>query len=633
MKRLIILTLGVFLSFTTFAEKRNALLIANGKYKSFGNLATPVKEAKDLKKSLEKLGFTVTIVENGGKEKISDSLYDFQQKLEKSGGIGFFHYGGHAVQVNGKNYIIPVDADIPDERRVASRAVDVDEVMASMQADTNIIILDACRNNPLPASSGRSATRGLVLTEYKPKNSIIIYSAQPGKVAQDGIFTPILTEKLLEKKSLADVLMDVRRTVRSRTNNEQSPGEYNELESMVYLAGFADMNKNDVIQSNTEKGIDYVDLANKAYDEKDYKLAFEYFSKADKITDYFSQSNFAWLYQTGEGGFQNYAKAFEWYEKAAQQGFAFAQNKVGLFYDNGWCVPQSYKNAKVWYEKAAKQGEHDAQINLGFLYLYGYGVKQNLKKAHQWFEKSALQGDAIAQYNLGLMFYNAAQEAKNNEDAIKNIKSAKKWYEKSAAQGDQSAAEALRKVEDFEKKLFANIDSRKNENANKILSINEYIDLGNKANKQENYTDAFNYFQKAADMGNAYAQSWVGYFYRYGVGTKKNFTKALEYFEKAANQGDAYSCRNLAENYEYGFEVAVEDSEYGYAKNFDKAFYWYKKAAEQGDVEAQTWMGALYSITYHFFGIKQNIPEAKKWFKKAADQGDEFAKQQLKELN
>ena len=115
------------------AESRLALLIANGTYKNFSSLATPVKEARDLKKSLETLGFSVVIVENASREKMSDALYDFQKRLEKSGGIGFFHYGGHAVQVSGKNYLIPSDADIPDERRIASRALDCDEIMASIK--------------------------------------------------------------------------------------------------------------------------------------------------------------------------------------------------------------------------------------------------------------------------------------------------------------------------------------------------------------------------------------------------------------------------------------------------------------------------------------------------------------------
>lgn len=220
------------------SEPRNALLIANGAYEYYSSLRTPVQEGRELKKTLEKLGFTVTLIENASREKMIDTLVDFGYLLEK-GGIGFFHYGGHAVQVDGKNYLIPVNADIPDERRVSSRGVAVDEVMKNMQADTNIVVLDACRNNPLPAAVGRTAARGLALVMQKPKNSIIVYSADAGRVAHDGVFTPILTRRLLEEKELIAILRDVRREVSQQTNGEQNPKSDDGLMDEVYLAGYA----------------------------------------------------------------------------------------------------------------------------------------------------------------------------------------------------------------------------------------------------------------------------------------------------------------------------------------------------------------------------------------------------------
>ncbi len=228
------------ISSPVFSESRNALLIANAAYSNYSSLATPIKEAKDLKKTLETLGFSVVILENASLEKMQDELYNFGEKLKKSGGVAFFHYGGHAVQVNGINYLIPANAEIPDERRIKTRALDVDDIMQNMHGDTNIVILDACRNNPLAGAGGRSASRGLVLTIEKPLNSIIVYSAQPNTVAQDGVFTPILTKKLLEQKELSIILRDVRREVFEKTNGAQVPGNYEQLMTNVYLAGHAD---------------------------------------------------------------------------------------------------------------------------------------------------------------------------------------------------------------------------------------------------------------------------------------------------------------------------------------------------------------------------------------------------------
>lgn len=239
-KTFVLIIVALLFGSHLFAEEeaRNALLIANGEYEYFPSLSEPVKEAENLCTALEELGFSVTLVINANLAEMRDAIDDFQQKIERTKGIAFFHYGGHAVQVGGKNYLIPLAVNIPDEGKVSSRSVNTDEIMASMVADANIVILDSCRNNPLPAGSVRSASRGLVLSAIKPRNSIIVYSAEAGSTAQDGVFTPILTEKILEAgKSILEVLKEVRVEVLEKTENSQCPGEYSQLTGDIYLAG------------------------------------------------------------------------------------------------------------------------------------------------------------------------------------------------------------------------------------------------------------------------------------------------------------------------------------------------------------------------------------------------------------
>lgn len=234
-------------------EPRNALLVANGSYSSLSDLEKPIPEAKDLMVALQELGFSVKLIENASLEEMLDALEYFGKILEEQGGIGFFHYGGHAIQVNEKNYLIPSTADIEDEKRVARLAVDLDELMTSMVADTNIVVLDSCRDNPLPASSSRSVSRGLVASKIKPENSIIIYSAQAGNVAYDGVFTPVLTKKILQKdKALSDVLLEVRTEVYNLTDGKQVPGEYNQLMKQVYLAGKTKIVEDSVVVVETK---------------------------------------------------------------------------------------------------------------------------------------------------------------------------------------------------------------------------------------------------------------------------------------------------------------------------------------------------------------------------------------------
>ena len=240
MQKSVCLYLFLFISFTVssllYAEPRHALLIANGEYKHFAGLGNPVPDANMLKDSLIQLGFEVRIIENASKEIMDSEIKMFEKKLSVEKGIGFFHYGGHAVQVKGENYLIPADADIPNEERVSTRAINLSDVMYSMKATTNIIVLDACRDNPLPSSDNRSATRGLQMVKVKPHNSVIVYSARDGETARDGVFTPILSEKILQNKNFLDVMRDVRNEVLKKTDNEQKPGLYDELLTEINLA-------------------------------------------------------------------------------------------------------------------------------------------------------------------------------------------------------------------------------------------------------------------------------------------------------------------------------------------------------------------------------------------------------------
>ena len=224
-------------------QAKTALLIANSDYATFGDLPNPVPEAREFAGALRSIGFDVTILENASREEMLEGLYAFERVVRELGGVALVHYGGHGVQVNGENYLIPANADIPDERRVVTRAVSVREVMSTLDAsdsDTNIVILDACRNNPLPETSSRSASRGLGLVEFKPRNSLLVFAAQPGEVADDGLFTPSLAEHITTPgASITEVLQTVRRDVYARSEGEQLPGSYDELLTPVYLAGAA----------------------------------------------------------------------------------------------------------------------------------------------------------------------------------------------------------------------------------------------------------------------------------------------------------------------------------------------------------------------------------------------------------
>jgi formylglycine-generating enzyme required for sulfatase activity len=241
MKKTSIFIALILLSLSSLqAENKTALIIGNGAYSHFPRLTNPKTEAINMKDALKEIGFEVILVTDGSKEDIYDAIADFEYKLNQNAGIALFHYGGHGVQARGDNYLIPVDSNIPDEMRLKSRAIDVSDIVGTMEASkstTNIIILDACRDNPLPAVSRSGSSRGLAKINA-PENSLLIYSAEAGETARDGIFTPTLL-KYIKKPglSLRDIMMDVRRDVMNATGGEQRPGEYSMLIEEVFLAG------------------------------------------------------------------------------------------------------------------------------------------------------------------------------------------------------------------------------------------------------------------------------------------------------------------------------------------------------------------------------------------------------------
>jgi len=167
-----LLLYGVLVILATAAaftqEAKNALLIANGDYaRDMGALKQPIPEAQALKTALESIGFSVTLVKNTDRDQMRRALKNFKEKTQSTGGIAFFHYGGHAMQVNGINYLIPLRAALEDEQDVAYNCLNVNDLMDSMAGDSNVVVLDSCRNNPFAQSAHRGA--GIVNSSAVPK--------------------------------------------------------------------------------------------------------------------------------------------------------------------------------------------------------------------------------------------------------------------------------------------------------------------------------------------------------------------------------------------------------------------------------------------------------------------------------
>lgn len=423
-------------------DVKNALLIANGAYgRDIGALTQPVPEARALKSALESIGFNVTIVENANFEQMGIALQAFKEKNENEGGIALFHYGGHALQVSGVNYLIPANEKIENQNKVRYRCINVDEVMDSMLGDANIVVLDSCRNNPFQSTSrGAASSRGLAAVTKRPANSIIVYSADSGQTAKDGVFTPILTKHITEKDtSIENVLKKVRRDVLRKTNDEQHTGEYSQLVGQIYLAGKTEAG----VSAKTLTGfldisvytpcsvlVDGMHIKDlNGFSQERFELSSGIHKIKVKYADgkseslntiikagtsetwsltYLSYDQRRVCYELGNRCFygsdntrKDEAQAFEYYAIAADAGESGAQYAAGHCYENGNGVQKDEKAAFEWYKKAAENGNADAMNALGIFYQYGKGGEStDYREAKRLYEKAVAGTSKEAERNL-----------------------------------------------------------------------------------------------------------------------------------------------------------------------------------------------------------------------------------------
>jgi len=226
---------------TSAGEGRVALVIGNADYKG-ERLANPLNDASSIANTLKRLGFNVEIKTNANRRQMSEAINRFGDKL-KGNETGFFYFSGHGAQVNGENYLIPIDAQIDNERDVKYATVHIGEIldaMADAKNSVNIVIIDACRNNPF-ARSWRSGSRGLAPI-HAARGMIIAYSTAPGNLASDGpaggnspYMKHLMSEMLIPGLPVEQVFKKVRVDVQKETGGKQMPWESSSLIGDFYF--------------------------------------------------------------------------------------------------------------------------------------------------------------------------------------------------------------------------------------------------------------------------------------------------------------------------------------------------------------------------------------------------------------
>jgi TPR repeat protein len=521
------------------AEKRVALVIGNSAYQNVTRLDNPKNDASLIAETMRGLGFA--LVGSGpqldlDKAGLDRAVQNFGQMIQGAE-VALFYYAGHGVQVNGSNFLVPVNANPTREADVDFQMVDVNVVLRQMQGSgtkLNLVILDACRNNPF-GGRGLRATEGGLAQMRAPEGTLISYATQPGSVAQDGEGNSPYTKALAAtvRRAGLDIFQtfnQVGLAVKRATGGSQQPWvSSSPIDGDFYFVpppGSAVSRPSDVpvqdfspakspvahgnpnpsdARSSFEKAANAGDAGAMVslgfkYEKgngvpQDFAEARKWYEKAAAAGNTIGMRNLGILYRDGSGVAKNPAEARKWFEKAAAAGNADAMNSLGLLYENG--VPKDYVTARKWFEKSATSGNAGAMVNLGFLYDKGYGGAQNFAEARKWYEKAAAAGNAIGMKNLGVLYRDGIGVAKDPVEA-------RKWFEKAAASG----------------------------NADSMTSVGYIHETGNGVPKD--YVEARKWYEKGAAAGNANAMANLGFLYRDGRGVAQDRAEARKWFEKAA---------------------------------------------------------------------------------------------------
>ncbi|GHT85537.1 hypothetical protein FACS1894137_09940 [Spirochaetia bacterium] len=380
---ILLAVLALFPLVSLSAQAKYALVIGNGAYTEGAPLKNAVNDANDITAALQGLGFTVDTLLNASLDKMDDAAVRLKNRLSVSkDSYGFFFYAGHGVQADGVNYLLPVDARIPEKNFLKIRAFAMQPIL-DMLNDAgnalNVIVLDACRD--LPMAWSRSADRGLSVVSRQPAKSIIMYATAAGKTASDGtgrngLFTQhLLTNLKTPGLDVKEVFNRTGDAVTNASNHTQNPAIYLSFYGTAYLGSApasapgstavttAPANTNQDAVLHYEKG-------EASYNRGDYDMAIAEFNQAIRINPNYAD---AYIYRgIAYRNKEDYDRAIGDYTEAIR----LDPNYAKAYYNRG----VAYRNKKD-YDRAIADYTEAIRINPNYAdAYYNRGVEYGNKK-------------------------------------------------------------------------------------------------------------------------------------------------------------------------------------------------------------------------------------------------------------
>ena len=504
------------------ADGRVALVVGNSTYDHIGRLPNPDNDARDMSAALRRLGFEVTTELDADRVELTEALRAFTRR-SAGADVSLVFYAGHGIEMDGVNYLVPVDARLERDVDVRFETVTVDDLLVSTTgASLRLVLLDACRNNPLARSMQRTAATRTVsggsfadLNENLLGNeTLVAYAAAAGTTAADGRgrnspYTAALLSHLETPLEIGLLFRRVRAAVLAATNGAQRPHEYHSLVGEHYLtrtlAGGASVNATAAAPADPA----LADPPRPDPPEIDVtELHIAALRELAEAGDAEAQTELGERYEHGRGVAQDDRAAVSWFRRAAEQGHPPGQAALGFMYATARGIAQDDVEAVHWFRRAADQGNARSQYNLGASYRDGRGVVQDDAEAVRWFRRSAEQGSALGQTGLGAMYDTGRGVQRNDTEAVR-------WYHRAADQGDPFAQ--------------------------RYLGVMYRAGRGVSRDDKE----AVRWFRRSADQGHSDGQAELGWMYENGRGVQRDRVEAVRWYRRAADQGDSWAQEQL----------------------------------------------------------------------------------------
>lgn len=592
------------LSASGLAAGRTALVIGNSAYPT-APLKNPVNDATDMAAALKRLGFEVTLVTNASLQQMEEAVRAFGLAL-RHGGMGVFYFAGHGLQVAGENYLVPVNAVIQSEGDVRYGSLNAGLVLAKMEDagnGPNVVILDACRNNPF-ARSFRSAEAGLARMDA-PAGSLIAYATAPGKVAADGdgrngLYTQHLLKSIATPGlSITDLFMGVREGVVRESGRKQVPWENTSLIGRFSFAGQA------APPTSAPAPAPQASLGPKptpqpapaAAHAAPAGVAQAPSQEEEKLV---AAMRLAWSAKHDEEREQ----ALKLATPLAAKGSIYGRYALGWLSEDRMVRLQAARQGAV-------QGIPIAMVHLASMLAEEEVSQDDSVEARAWLRRAMELGEPRAGIELASLMVKG------------------KGGPKDLAAGERMLTQAAR--EHPELNLLVGVT---------VSDLEEDGLQGAKAKGQA-------FIRRGADLGDLNAMMQLGHDYQNGWGVAKDARQAVWWFTRAAEKGYAHAMfylgillRRGGENLpadpiaavkwyqkgsalgEEGCTVQLADmllSGEGVAKNPQQGLALLKGLADKGSGFAQQQLGNVYEMAR---GVPQNLPEAYFWYVVADNAGD-----------